>query len=92
MLFPFCQVDFWVTSVLLVKYTLWRTTNGFPVLVRITFFKNEKIKKKLTGHTLLPVGQENPSKECTDGDVPNAFLGERSDHDGPYDGVSMDIC
>jgi hypothetical protein len=46
---------------------------------------------KLTGHN-FPVGQENPSKECTNGDVPNVFVGKASDHNGPYDGVSMDFC
>lgn len=32
-------------------------------------------------------GQENPSKLCTDGDVPNILEADIPDHDGPYDGV-----
>ncbi|KAI0759597.1 lipase [Trametes elegans] len=34
-------------------------------------------------------GQDNTSKECTVGDVPNIFEGDESDHDGPYDGVKI---
>jgi hypothetical protein len=34
-------------------------------------------------------GQDNPSTECSTGDVPNIFEGNLSDHDGPYDGVTM---
>ncbi|KAF8813995.1 lipase class 3 family protein [Phlegmacium glaucopus] len=34
-------------------------------------------------------GQENPSTQCTVGDVPNIFDGSASDHFGPYDGVTM---
>jgi len=34
-------------------------------------------------------GQDNPSTECIVGDVPNIFDGEVSDHDGPYDTVTM---
>ncbi|KAF8814001.1 lipase class 3 family protein [Phlegmacium glaucopus] len=34
-------------------------------------------------------GQENPSTECTVGDVPNTFGGSANDHAGPYDGVTM---
>ncbi|KAF8799891.1 lipase class 3 family protein [Phlegmacium glaucopus] len=34
-------------------------------------------------------GQDNPSTECTVGDVPNIFDGSTSDHGGPYDGVTM---
>jgi len=35
-------------------------------------------------------GQDNPDKQCSDGDVPNIFAGSLSDHDGPYDGVTME--
>jgi len=34
-------------------------------------------------------GQDNSSKECIVGDVPNIFEGDESDHDGPYNGVEM---
>jgi len=34
-------------------------------------------------------GQDNPSKECSTGDVPNIFEGDTSDHDGPYNGIKM---
>lgn len=34
-------------------------------------------------------GQDNPDKQCTDGDVPNFFSGNTSDHSGPYDGVIL---
>jgi hypothetical protein len=34
-------------------------------------------------------GQDNPSTECIVGDVPNIFEGDESDHDGPYNGVTM---
>jgi len=38
------------------------------------------------------LGQDNPSKECTVGDVPNIFDGKFNDHDGLYDGVTMNFC
>lgn len=34
-------------------------------------------------------GQDNSSKQCTVGDVPNIFEGDESNHDGPYNGVEM---
>ena len=34
-------------------------------------------------------GQDNPSTECIVGDVPNIFDGDESDHDGPYNGITM---
>jgi len=34
-------------------------------------------------------GQDNPSTLCTTGDVPEIFDGDLSNHDGPYDGVTM---
>jgi len=34
-------------------------------------------------------GQDNPSKLCSRGDVPNVFEGNVADHDGPYNGVTM---
>jgi len=34
-------------------------------------------------------GQDNTSTECIVGDVPNVFDGDLSDHDGPYNGVTM---
>ncbi|EPT01111.1 hypothetical protein FOMPIDRAFT_1023431 [Fomitopsis schrenkii] len=34
-------------------------------------------------------GQDNDSAGCTVGDVPSVFKGRGSDHDGPYDGVTM---
>ncbi|KAI9440884.1 Alpha/Beta hydrolase protein [Lactarius indigo] len=34
-------------------------------------------------------GHDNPSTECTVGDVPSVFNGKASDHHGPYGGISM---
>ncbi|KAI0332705.1 lipase [Cubamyces sp. BRFM 1775] len=34
-------------------------------------------------------GQDNTSDLCIVGDVPNIFEGDESDHDGPYNGVTM---
>ncbi|KAG2345907.1 hypothetical protein BDR05DRAFT_879291, partial [Suillus weaverae] len=34
-------------------------------------------------------GQDNPSTQCTVGDVPEIWDGNESDHDGPYNGVKM---
>lgn len=34
-------------------------------------------------------GQDNPSTECIVGDVPSILDGDLSDHDGPYNGVTM---
>lgn len=34
-------------------------------------------------------GQDNPSTLCVVGDVPNDFQGNLTNHDGPYDGVTM---
>jgi len=34
-------------------------------------------------------GQDNPSTECSTGDVPTIFNGNVADHDGPYDGINM---
>lgn len=39
--------------------------------------------------TYMCAGQDNDSSECSTGDVPNIFDGDLSDHDGPYDGVTM---
>lgn len=37
-------------------------------------------------------GQDNPSTSCSTGDVPTLIQGKTSDHDGPYDGVTMGNC
>ncbi|KIM39665.1 hypothetical protein M413DRAFT_447129 [Hebeloma cylindrosporum] len=34
-------------------------------------------------------GEDNPDKRCSTGDVSNIFKGKVSDHNGPYDGVTM---
>lgn len=34
-------------------------------------------------------GQENPSTQCSDGAVPNIFVGDIGNHDGPYNGITM---
>lgn len=34
-------------------------------------------------------GQDNPSTQCSTGDVPTLAQGDLDDHDGPYDGVEM---
>ena len=39
-------------------------------------------------HSIL-AGQDNTSKLCIVGDVPNIFVGKLSDHLGPYNGVTM---
>ena len=35
------------------------------------------------------VGQDSTSAKCTVTDVQNIFVGNRTDHEGPYDGVAM---
>lgn len=37
----------------------------------------------------MSLGQDNPSTQCSTGDVPNLAAGNLNDHDGPYDGVEM---
>lgn len=44
--------------------------------------------ERLTGQTIT-VGQDNTSTECIVGDVPNIFDGDLSNHDGPYNGITM---
>ncbi|KAH9927058.1 lipase [Amylocystis lapponica] len=34
-------------------------------------------------------GQDNPSTQCIVGDVPTIFEGDESNHDGPYNGITM---
>jgi len=34
-------------------------------------------------------GQDNPSTQCSRGDVPNIFESNLNDHDGPYNGILM---
>jgi predicted lipase len=34
-------------------------------------------------------GQDNPSNQCSTGDVPNILEGNLNDHDGPYNGIIM---
>ncbi|TFY56839.1 hypothetical protein EVJ58_g7393 [Rhodofomes roseus] len=34
-------------------------------------------------------GQDNPSTQCIVGDVPSIVDGDESDHDGPYNGITM---
>nr|VWP00241.1 Zn(2)-C6 fungal-type domain-containing protein [Ganoderma boninense] len=41
------------------------------------------------GAWLACPGQDNPSAKCTVGDVRNVFVGNGTDHDGPYDGIEM---
>lgn len=38
---------------------------------------------------LLRIGQDNSSNLCSTGEVSNIFEGKVSDHDGPYDVVTM---
>ena len=38
---------------------------------------------------LACAGQDNTSTDCSTGDVPNIFEGNISDHDGPYNGITM---
>lgn len=49
---------------------------------------NERGKNNLLAIILL-IGQDNPSNECTVGDVPTVLEGNLNDHDGPYNGVTM---
>ena len=37
----------------------------------------------------LFLGQDNDSDLCSTGDVANVLVGKVSDHDGPYDSVTM---
>ncbi|PIL27949.1 hypothetical protein GSI_09984 [Ganoderma sinense ZZ0214-1] len=41
------------------------------------------------GAWLACPGEDNPSAKCTVGDVRNIFVGNGTDHDGPYDGIEM---
>lgn len=34
-------------------------------------------------------GQDNPSTQCSVGDVPDVSEGNVTDHDGPYNGITM---
>jgi len=34
-------------------------------------------------------GQDNPSTQCSTGDVPNVLDGDLDEHDGPYNGITM---
>lgn len=60
--------------------------HGYPVQVR-------KYRcKQISDSDIAPSaaeGEDNPSNQCIVGDVPNIFEGSESDHDGPYDGVTM---
>lgn len=38
---------------------------------------------------VIMIGQDNPSTLCIVGDVPTIFQGNETNHDGPYDGVTM---
>lgn len=58
-------------------------TNGFPVPVKIY------VSGMKEGGLTCSIGQDNTSTECIVGDVPNIFDGDLSDHDGPYNGVTM---
>lgn len=52
----------------------------------------KKAQEKLSSIGYIPfptIGQDNPSKKCSVGDVPEIFDGEESHHGGPYDGVTM---
>ena len=40
---------------------------------------------------LLFIGQDNTSKMCSAGDVPDILDGNVTDHSGPYDGVIMGV-
>jgi len=42
-----------------------------------------------SGEWALCPGQDNPSTQCTVGDVPTIFNGNEANHDGPYDGITM---
>jgi hypothetical protein len=35
------------------------------------------------------LGQDNPSKLCVVGDVPDILVGNKNNHDGPYAGIMM---
>ena len=40
----------------------------------------------------LKTGQENESKSCSDGAVPNVSDAVEADHDGPYSGIMLGRC
>ncbi|KAN0088316.1 hypothetical protein V8E55_005373 [Tylopilus felleus] len=42
-----------------------------------------------TGEWASCPGQDNPSKECIVGDVPNILMSDPANHDGPYNGIDM---
>lgn len=49
-----------------------------------------KKKGGLTGHNLI-IGQDNTSKMCSVGDVPDVLYGNVTHHSGPFDGVVMGV-
>lgn len=51
--------------------------------------QTQRFKHSLQVLKVDVVGQDNTSDECIVGDVPNIFESDLSDHDGPYDGVTM---
>ncbi|KAJ7577990.1 Alpha/Beta hydrolase protein [Mycena floridula] len=42
-----------------------------------------------SGAWVACTGQDNPSSQCTTGDVSNIFEGDEGDHDGPYTGTGV---
>ncbi|KAJ7577987.1 Alpha/Beta hydrolase protein [Mycena floridula] len=42
-----------------------------------------------SGAWVACAGQDNPSSQCTTGDVSNIFEGDEGDHDGPYTGTGV---
>ncbi|KAI0749978.1 lipase [Daedaleopsis nitida] len=42
-----------------------------------------------SGEWLVCPGEDNTDSRCIIGTVPNIFVGDANDHDGPYDGVLM---
>ncbi len=41
---------------------------------------------------IVCTGQDNPSAQCSTGDVSTIFQGNANNHNGPYQGIEMGVC
>ncbi|PIL24851.1 hypothetical protein GSI_12737 [Ganoderma sinense ZZ0214-1] len=67
-----------------------------PVLPPITFFEYHHVSGEVhikdDNVWVSCPGQDNPSDQCSTGDVTVYYNSEVSDHSGPFDGVTLGIC
>ena len=65
---------------------------GFLSRLEIIYFRNEKKMTDLTDHNFFfSIGQDNTSKMCSVGAVPEIFDGNVTQHSGPFDNVIMGV-